>query len=225
MADFYQGVAAAIPLPAGYTAITSASRDGEAFTPVGTMTFTTGGAAWWQATAEDMAGRVIHLVIAGDQLPNADVVITTEADYTAERAAAISQLNNKITAGMPSITVVSPVASDGSTLNLIKGNSYDPSGENGRAIAIVILLAGLPTNIGAARFSMRLPGLPGFPLPTPAIDTDEGHLTLPIPLTLAQTNALYPGENSYEILATWASAQITSIVHQGMVNVTDYEIV
>lgn len=108
MADFYNGVSANIPLPYGYTSIANASRDGADFTPFGTISTTTGGATWWAATAADMAGRVIHLSITGSGVPNADLVITTEADYTGALAGVIAAIPAEIASAQNGVIAAIP---------------------------------------------------------------------------------------------------------------------
>lgn len=224
MADFYQGVAATIPLPAGYTAIKSASRDGQDFTPVGTITFTAGGAAWWQATASDMGARVLHLVLSGAGMPPADVIMTTETEYTVARAldldataAGVVQLNGKLMAGLPSLTVVQPVDADGSTLHLIRGNSYSPDGREGQQLAITCSLVGQPTDLPAATFTIDLPGigLTGLPVLV-TVNSETQTVTFSVALTVDQTNTLYVGTaGTYAIHATWDAEHRTDLVHKG----------
>ena len=131
---------------------------------------------------------------------------------------AITMLNAKIAANMPQIIVVAPVGADGSTLNLIKGDTYDAAGIDGRAISIIVPLAGEPTGLATATFSIVLPGqLAPITLPAPVIDSVGQTATFTFGLTATVTSSLFGGE--YNILATFAGGSITSVIHEGSLNV------
>jgi hypothetical protein len=131
---------------------------------------------------------------------------------------AITMLNAKIAANMPQIIVVAPVGADGSTLNLIKGDTYDAAGIDGRAISIIVPLAGEPTGLATATFSIVLPGqLAPITLPAPVIDSVGQTATFTFGLTATVTSTLFSGK--YNILATFAGGSITSVIHEGSLNV------
>jgi hypothetical protein len=117
---------------------------------------------------------------------------------------------------MPTITVVSPVGEDGSALTLVKGDTYDATGVNGRPISIIVPLAGQPTGLATATFTLVLPGQ-ATPITLPAPTIGATTVTFTFGLSGTVTRTLFTGD--YSILATFAGANVTSVIHNGTVTV------
>ena len=162
--------------------------------------------------AEDIAGVSEGAGVTEEQLTAALAPIALQANLTA--------LQSMFSAGMPQIVVVSPVGEDGSTLTLIRGNSYSLDGTHGEQVPITVPLAGFPSDLTEATFSIDLPGngLTGLPV-TAVFNSTAGTVCFTFALTVDQSNALYLGGGVYAIHATWDSEHRTDLVHGGQCNV------
>ena len=103
----------------------------------------------------------------------------------------------------------------------IRGNSYSLDGTEGQQIALTCALAGQPSDLPAATFTIDLPGngLQGLPV-TATFTASPPAVTFTFALTVDQTNALYAGlAGEYAIHATWDSEHRTDLIHNGRCNV------
>jgi hypothetical protein len=142
--------------------------------------------------------------------------LALQSDMLVTEAAAAS-LDGKITVGLPSINVLSPVALDGSTITLINGNSYSATGVSGIAVPITFTYpTGLPSNIESyPAFYFDFPGLPGI-VATPTWDDAHNKVTFTFTLTVSQSLQLTRGANNYRLYGTFDSQHVTDLIHVGI---------
>lgn len=176
---------------AGVVTSAAGTWDGDIEAFVRSVVVTAGVWYWYGETTDILASASVTstgmIVVAGGASPT-----------LAEIVAALSSIE---------VTIQSPVASDGTTLNLIEGDSYYDA--DGRAIVFDL---GTPdyTLVGASAV-LRVGGVE-YPL-----DIDENTLTLE--LSAAETTAMDFFRNNYDIKITLANTHVVTPV-RGVVNVT-----
>ena len=151
-------------------------------------------------------------------MANVNVTVNTTglATSTQQNAttAAVNQLNNTISAGMPKIIVVSPVGADGTTITINKGQLYDVTGVNGIPISLLVPALDIPTAWATGTWAILLPGqATPITLPTPTLNGNN-QLVLTFGLTAAVTKAAFNGQ--YRIQVTCGGAAVTYVISRGI---------
>ncbi len=97
------------------------------------------------------------------------------------------------------------------TLQIIRGNSYTVTGNEGRLLTCSISTEDQPTALDTATYALVIAGQT-IPIPAPTVANSL--ITFTIPLTVTQTSALPLGQSLFDITASWGTGTLTSIMHQ-----------
>ena len=90
MPSYNYGVAEAVALPVGYTAIAYADKDGTAYAITGTVAANSNGTYVYTPSVADMQCKVLHIVASRTGYPNADAWVEVENYLTPTWATALS---------------------------------------------------------------------------------------------------------------------------------------
>lgn len=178
-------------------------RPGDAYTRLG--------APAGASIAADIATR---LATAGYTAPD-NATITAIAGYIdTEVAAILAAVDTEVAAikaktdtiGSVTVTVVSPVASDGTTLNLVRGDDY--ANADGRALTFTNTGVAWPSLAGAT-VTFTVGGVAKTCTVTQATAPNQ---SLYAELTAANTEALGIGTYDYDVQATLAGGRIDTLI-------------
>ena len=161
----------------------------------------------------------VQVALAEDiaNIPSPNIsTLALQSDMLLTKAGVVS-LNSKITTNMPALYVISTVG-ENLELNIIKGNSLDPLGVEGRTAEIPLSIEGLPSDYESATFTLNLPGLSNIALDQPEIVGDK--MVFSLALTVDQTDRLYLGQGQYSIVGTWDDENVTDFIHEATIIVS-----